>query len=449
MSPNFTHKIVYSSRLRTIKTECHAVLKSSKKLLTIRVKRFLVHVITVFISHVFWAYGFFHKTKATFSCNIIVCLFRTFKFLKDRLIWRSINVLYFIHFYLVGTRDTVPVPMTQEQVQQCKQNLKELYRTNLCKIQTDPLDLNTLLALDDIFTSLTLVEEVLGKEKKKPITIENLLETEVNGAYPKRLLLQGEGGAGKTTLCSKIAWEWVNGRHFTEFEMVLVIPLRTSKKRTVGDIAKSYMSDSNFVNPSQLNAYILSNPEKVFLLFDGFDEVDAGLEDQCDIIQILTLKRFKSCKVLVTARPWKADLIRQNPDLRRAYAFITVEGFSKANISVYIHKFFTRDATSAAELIQLMEDNDVISENMAPFPIYTAMLCLMWKDFDSERRKAIQKLQTFSQLFDEMIGFLTDHYISKGGEGSVRDRRQEVRKIIADIGDAAFKGVAGETNDLE
>ena len=69
------------------------------------------------------------------------------------------------------------------------------------------------------------------------------------------------------------------------------------------------------------------------------------------------------------------------------------------------------------------------------------MLCLMWKDFDSERRKAIQKLQTFSQLFDEMIGFLTDHYISKGGEGSVRDRRQEVRKILADIGDAAFKGL--------
>ena len=88
-----------------------------------------------------------------------------------------------------------------------------------------------------------------------------------------------------------------------------------------------------------------------------------------------------------------------------------------------------------------MEDNDIISENMAPFPIYTAMLCYMWKDFDSERRIAIQKLQTFSQLFDEMIGFLMDHYISKGGEGSVRDRRREVRSILEDIGEAALKGL--------
>ena len=54
------------------------------------------------------------------------------------------------------------------------------------------------------------------------------------------------------------------------------------------------------------------------------------------------------------------------------------------------------------EMIQLMQDNDIISENMAPFPIYTAMLCYMWKDFSSERRQAMQKLQTVSQLFHEM-----------------------------------------------
>ena len=331
--------------------------------------------------------------------------------------------------------------MSQEQVQQCKQDLKELYSTHFCKIQTDPLDIKTLLVLDDIFTSMTLEADVLGKEKRKPIKMENLLQTKVNGVYPKRLLLQGEGGAGKTTLCSKIAWEWVNERHFTEFEMVLVIPLRTSNRRTVGEIAKSYMSDSNRVEPKHLDAYIISNPEKVLLLFDGFDELRTGLEDQCDIMQILKQERFKSCKVLVTSRPWKADLIRQDSYLGRAYTFITVEGFSKANISVYIHKFFTQDTTSAGELIQLMKDNDVISENMAPFPIYTAMLCHMWKDFNNERRKAIHKLQTFSQVFDEMIGFLMDHYISKGGEGSVQARRREVRNILTDIGEAAFKGL--------
>ena len=195
------------------------------------------------------------------------------------------------------------------------------------------------------------------------------------------------------------------------------------------------------MEPTQIDAYILSNPDKVLLIFDGLDELDADLDDLCEIIQILVLKRHISCKVLVTSRPWKADLIRKNSELRRTYAFIAVEGFSKANISVYIQKFFAEDASSAAELIQVMEANDIISENMAPFPIYTTMLCYMWKDFGSERRKAIQKLQTFSQLFDEMIGFLMDHYISKGSEGPMRDRRREIHSILEDIGEAALKGL--------
>ena len=337
--------------------------------------------------------------------------------------------------------DSVPVPMTRRQVQKCKQDLKEFYSTHLCKIQTDPLNLKTLLAFDDIYTSLTLEEEVLGREQRIPVEIENLLQTKVNGVYPKRLLIQGEGGAGKTTLCSKIAWEWVNGRHFTEFELVLAIPLRKSKKRSVGEIAKLYLSDNNFVEPAQIDAYILFNSDKVLLIFDGLDELNVNFDDLCEIIQILVLKRHMSCKVLVTSRPWKADIIRNNSDLRRAYAFIRVEGFSKDNISLFIQKFFAEDSSSAAELIQLMEDNDIISENMAPFPIYTAMLCYMWKDFNSERRTAIQKLQTFSQIFDEMIGFLMDHYISKTCEGSERERRREVRSILEDIGEAAFKGL--------
>ena len=233
----------------------------------------------------------------------------------------------------------------------------------------------------------------------------------------------------------------VNDIHFIEFELVLAIPLRKSKKRSVGEIAKSYLSDNNFVDPAQIDAYILSKPDKVLLIFDGLDEFNAKFDDLCEIIQILVLNRHISCKVLVTSRPWKADIIRKNSELRRAYAFVRVEGFSKDNIFLFIRKFFAEDSSSAAELIKLMEDNDIISENMAPFPIYTSMLCHMWKDFDNDRRTAIQKLQTFSQLFDEMIEFLMDHYISKGGEGSERGRRREVRSILADIGEAAFKGL--------
>ena len=220
--------------------------------------------------------------------------------------------------------------------------------------------------------------------------------------------------------------------------MVLVIPLHTVKDETVGDIVQTYLSDTNKVHPRQLDSYIVSNPNKVLLLLDAFDEMNANLSDLYYIIEILLMKRLKSCTVLVTARPWTADLIRQTPTLRKAYAFVFVEGFDKANLSTYITKFFCDNKALAHDLIHFIEDNDVIRENMAPFPIYTAMLCVMWRELEEDRRKAMDQLQTFSQLFTEMMKFLCDHFRAKGisCRGDLT-----VEECLVEIGRVAFQGL--------
>ena len=168
-----------------------------------------------------------------------------------------------------------------------------------------------------------------------------MFNTKINGVLLNRVLLQGEGGAGKTTLCAKIALDWIQG-NFEQFELVLVIPLRTAKDQTVGQIVRTYLSDSNTVNFKELDAYIVSNPGKVLLLLDAFDEMNANLSDLYYIIEILLTERLKTCTVLVTTRPWKAELIRRIPDLRKEYAFIFVEGFDKSDISTYITKYLPK-----------------------------------------------------------------------------------------------------------
>ena len=97
----------------------------------------------------------------------------------------------------------------------------------------------------------------------------------------------------------------------------------------------------------------------------------------------------------------------------KTYAFIAVAGFDKRHISIYINKYFADDSQASRDLVKLFEDNDVIQENMAPFPIYIAMLCILWRDSDSKKRELIRRLKTFSQLFQEIIISLKDHYVSK------------------------------------
>ena len=302
-----------------------------------------------------------------------------------------------------------------------------------------------MFEFDHIYTDPTLLEEDRNDKKiKKPLLFCKLLKTKINGHFPNRLLVQADGGAGKTTFCAKIAWDWVFGLGFQQFKLVAVIPLRKANNKTVGEVIKSYLSDNNPFTAAQIDNYILSNPKDVFLVFDGLDELWGKLSDPCQINRIICNLLFMSGTVLVTSRQWRADEICSSTKLKKVYAFIYLEGFSVDNVTAFITKFFHQDAAPSQELIDFITSNDVIAVNMAPFPLYIAMLCIMWREYDGERREAMSKLMTFSQLFGEMVDFLVDHCGSKD-DSHTGHPVQELRKMIPNhlkaIGEIAFQGI--------
>eukprot|EP00057_Strongylocentrotus_purpuratus_P005094 XP_003730198.1 PREDICTED: nucleotide-binding oligomerization domain-containing protein 1-like [Strongylocentrotus purpuratus] len=341
--------------------------------------------------------------------------------------------------------DDIP-SMTEEEIKRVAEEIKRYYTIYLCQIQADPLNSELQIEFDRIFTNLTLMEEDKGTTRKIPLLYDDLLRTKVNKICAKRLLVEGEGGAGKTTFCAKIAWDWIHGKGYQDFKLVLVILFREAKEKTVGEIVKTYLSDKNPVTAKQLDKHILSNSDDVFLVMDGLDESTVDLNCIQQIALIILDKLFKSGTVLITSRQWRSDEIRKNADLRKGFAFIALEGFSAENLSSYITKYFHPDTASSEDLNRFISNNDVIRENMAPYPIYTAMLCIMWKEFDGKRREAMSKLQTFSQLFNEMIDFLVDHYLSKHFqscivEGILRENRSDIRHHLLQIGHIAFRGL--------
>nr|XP_054753530.1 NACHT, LRR and PYD domains-containing protein 1 homolog [Lytechinus pictus] len=340
--------------------------------------------------------------------------------------------------------DHIP-SMTEEEIQQVIKEVKEYSSIHHCQIQADPLNSPLLFQLDRIFTNLTLMEEDKGTTQKALLLYADLLKTKVNGVLPKRLLVEGEGGVGKTTLCAKIVWDWIHASGYQDFKLVLLVLLREAKNRTIGEIIKSYLPDDIKVTSMQLNKYAFSHQKDVFLVLDGLDEL-AGDLNSCHQIALIILNRlFKSGKVLITSRRWRSDEIRNITELRKLYAFIAVEGFSDENLSSYVTKFFHPDTTSSEVLNRFISNNDVIRKNMAPYPIYTAMLCIMWKEFDGERRIAMSKLQTFSQLINEMVKFLVDHYLSKLGLSARYKewhvQRAEILLHLSNIGCLAFQGL--------
>eukprot|EP00057_Strongylocentrotus_purpuratus_P022985 XP_011677459.1 PREDICTED: uncharacterized protein LOC105444648 [Strongylocentrotus purpuratus] len=148
--------------------------------------------------------------------------------------------------------------------------------------------------------------------------------------------------------------------------------------------------------------------------------------------------------VLVTSRQWRAHEICSNTQLKKVYAFIYIEGFSVDNLNAYITKFFSKDAASSQELIDFIKSNKVITCFVAPFPIFIALLCIMWRESYGKRRGAISKLKTYSQLFDAMFDFLVDHYVSKDDSRTgpnVQELRRKIPNHLKAINKIAFQGI--------
>ncbi|XP_072163607.1 uncharacterized protein [Diadema setosum] len=304
------------------------------------------------------------------------------------------------------------------------------------------------IELDKIYTNISIIDR--HSKRKTTITYDDLLTNDENGNLSKRLLIQGEGGVGKTTLCAKIAWDWCQGRILQDLDMVLLIPLRdVTYKKSIGGIVKTYLSDSNTAKINQIHDYITRNQSRVLIMFDGFDEFNGKLSeiDSSEVIRILGIEQYKSCKVIVTTRPWRTHEFMMDKTIADAYTILSVDGFSEENLSTYIRRYFqiAEKDNLAESLISFMEENDVIQSNMAPFPIYCAMLCLMWKDFSEERRTEMQHLQTFSMIFFEMISFLKEHYASKACTNlqnqNIVEHLNEAVMAIQKIGEIALNGL--------
>ncbi|XP_072178727.1 uncharacterized protein [Diadema setosum] len=360
--------------------------------------------------------------------------------------WRRPNMLE--RFYEEEELMPKPLSLTKEQVQQCKEDLKAYYCLSRRKVTVDPLNFMERVELDEIYANLSIIDR--NSKRKTPITYDDLLTNDENGILSKRLLIQGEGGVGKTTLCAKICWDWCQGRILQDLDMVLLIPLRDVKNATsIGGIVKTYLSHSNTATKKKIDDFISANLSKVLIIFDGFDEFDEQLSktSSSEVIRIIGTEQYNSCKVIITTRPWRTNEFMMDKSLAEAYTFLNVEGFNKENLSTYIKRYFRiRQKENLAEsLISFMEENDVIRSNMAPFPIYCAMICLMWKDYSEEGRKEMQKLQTFSKIFGEMISFLKEHYASKLCENlqnqNIVEHLKKAGKAIQEISEIALEGL--------
>ena len=270
----------------------------------------------------------------------------------------------------------------------------------------------SVVDIHQIYTRLSWVKEeqtLAGTTQSELKHYSDLFNANKNGVIPKRILVQGQTGIGKSTFVKKLLVDWVEVNKaagdeqaavLKNFELVVAVNLKeVSKCQSLKDVIRLsnvFAKEDKYMTEGLVD-YITNNQEKVLLIFDGYDEYRSGRYSE--IYEIFSGNSLRNCCVLITTRISKADELRGGEDL---HAEIT--GFSEVDRRYFMRRFLSSEEMS--ELEHLLYERKL--GELAKVPLLLLFFCILWRKGQS---KSFPKSKT--KLYVDIVQFILNHSHSK------------------------------------
>ena len=305
----------------------------------------------------------------------------------------------------------------------------------------------SVVDIHQIYTRLSWVKEEQtpnGTTQSELEHYSDLFTANKNGVIPKRILVQGQTGIGKSTFVKKLLVDWVEVNKKTgdekaavleNFELVVAVNLKeVSKRQSLKDVisfSNVFAKEDKYMTEGLVD-YIANNQEKVLLIFDGYDEYRCGCNSE--IYEIFNGKSLRNCHVLITTRISKADELRGGEDV---HAEIT--GFSEVDRYNFMRRFLGDDEISNLSQHSFMRNLNELKK----VPLLLLFLCTLWKKGQS---KHFPKTKT--KLYLDIIEFVLNHSHSKQSSS----RYVEVasfKDILSEMGKVALQSLLNDDHLFE
>ncbi|KAH8802907.1 nucleoside phosphorylase domain-containing protein [Xylogone sp. PMI_703] len=194
--------------------------------------------------------------------------------------------------------------------------------------------------------------EAINKDKqvRLPELFEPREQQDRPNIIPKRILIRGRAGVGKTTLCKKIVYDYLHhGLWHQLFDLLLWVPLRRLKRKLLGkytftDVFNDlYFSELEDGMDSARDLWGRVNDptkkNKTLFVLDGLDEVFQEWDPETPMNNIL-LYLLNYPQVIITSRPYGI-----NPGHLQSFDLeLETIGFDEDQTEAYIRKVVKHDS---------------------------------------------------------------------------------------------------------
>ena len=250
----------------------------------------------------------------------------------------------------------------------------------MSKVKIIPWDQSSAIHIDDIYTTLSWVRDdrkPSGVTQEELIDYTDIFKGDEHYPNPKRLLVYGRPGIGKTTFSKKTAfdWSWQRKEILKKFDVVLLIKLRdVCDLRDIRDVlrASKLLAGVEAVSVHDVYEYLLHNQEKVLLILDGYDEYFCSGE-KSPVRDIWEGTELRNIHVIITTRQEKANELRFPSDLQ-----FEINGFKSDDQVRAFASNFLGDEEKVEEFVTYLGERDL--KDLAEIPLLLLMLCTIWKE---------------------------------------------------------------------
>lgn len=193
---------------------------------------------------------------------------------------------------------------------------------------------------------------------------------------PRRILIEGAPGIGKTILAKEIVYQWANGDLLTECDLVFLVYLRdprAHKMKSIKDLLNLYTSEKK---AAEIKNHLENcRGQNIGFIFDGFDELPASLQKTSYATKIIEGEEMIAHRsiVVVTSRPTATLFLHRVVDRR-----IEVLGFAKEERDRYIMLSLDDSPTKKQELENYLKCHPII-DSFCFVPLHLAVLLFLFQ----------------------------------------------------------------------
>ena len=311
--------------------------------------------------------------------------------------------------------------------------LCSFYNSTASQVMITPWDPDNTMDIDEVYVELSLLRDdrkLAGTTKEELEDYSEVFKGQGHHLIPKRILVYGRPGIGKSTFTKKLAVDWSRGEKevLKKFDVLLLIKLRDvcNTQDICAMLQKAeLLSADDPVVFDQLYDYILQNQQKVLLVLDGYDEYSA--EKSSPVHRIWRGSLLRDCIVIVTTRPSKEDELRSPSHVQ-----FEINGFSYSEVRRFALKFLN-DPSDLDEFIDYLSKHTLWG--VAEIPLLLLMLCLVWNEKDHQGLPTSR-----ADLYERFIQTLFNHLIVKDLDNLDKEftSSDEYKEGLSKLGKQAF-----------